>query len=80
MKKRLKFEDLANKCFNDFPQVFCLKGYPELIDTRKLDRPLRSLRKDGLIKGSPDSFFSLTEKGRKLGEELSKVIYQRKLF
>ncbi len=74
------FENLANECFKKFPEVFSLKNFPKLLDTRKLDRPLRYLRKNNLIKGDPARGFSLTEKGRKKAEESVKSIRQKKLF
>ena len=75
-----KFEDLAKNCFSNFPKIFSLKKYPKLLDTRKLDRPLRDLRKKGLVSGNPESFFSLTLKGKKLAEELTKALRQKKLL
>jgi len=79
-KGELGFEDLSSKCFKNFPRIFCLKNYPKLLDTRKLDRPLRTLRKKGLIKGNPTSRFSLTAKGKKIAKELNWILRQKKLF
>jgi len=76
----LNFENLAKQCFEQFPQIFALSGYPKLLDTRKLDRPLRDLRKRGLITGNPKSSFSLTPKGKKIAEDLTKVLRQKKLL
>ncbi len=78
--KETTFEDLTKECFKNFPQVFCLKKYPKWPDTRKLDRPLRDLRKRGLIKGDPASSFSLTPKGERAAEELTKILRQKKLL
>jgi len=54
--KESSFGKLAKECFNQFPQVFSLRNYPQLLDTRKLDRPLRTLRKRKLIDGDPKTF------------------------
>jgi len=77
---QLKFEDLAKQCFDQFPQIFSLRNYSKLLDARKLDRPLRALRRRGLISGKPTSSFSLTPPGKKLAEELTKVLRQKKLL
>jgi len=74
------FENLANECFKKFPEVFSLKNFPKLLDSRKLDRPLRYLRKNNFIKGDPITGFSLTKKGRKKAKESAESIRQKKLF
>jgi len=79
-QEEFKFEDLAKQCFVQFPQIFSLRNYPKLLDTRKLDKSLRHLRKRGLIKGSPQTCFSLSSQGRKLGKELFQVLCQKKLL
>lgn len=78
--KKQTFESLVQKCFNCFPEIFSLKNHLKWPDTRKLDRPLRGLRKKRLIKGSPDTFIALTEKGKKIGKELNKLFCQKKLL
>lgn len=78
--KETSFEDLTKECFSRFPQIFSLKKYLKWPDARKLDRPLRDLRKRGLIKGDPATNFSLTAKGEKIAGELGKIICQKKLF
>jgi hypothetical protein len=79
-KKEPTFEDLAKKCFNDFPETFSLKKYPKLLDTRKLDRPLRTLRREGLVKGDPSTSFCLTKKGEKIAKNLTTILKQKKLL
>jgi len=59
------FEDLVKNCFVSFPEIFSLKENPQWPDTRKLDRPLRLLRKKRLISGDPQSFYILTQKGKR---------------
>jgi len=51
-----------------------------LPDSRKIDRPLRTLRKRRLIKGDPKTFFTLTKTGQKIAEEIATTFRQRKLF
>ena len=77
--ERCTFEKLVQECFCSFPKVFsfsCLSKWP---DSRKLDRPLRSLRKKKMIAGSPKDVFSLTKAGRKTAEDLNKIFNQKKL-
>ena len=74
------FENLTKECFNLFPQVFSLKNYSKWPDTRKLGRPLRTLRKKGFINGDPTTSFSLTQKGKKTAKELSRILRQQKLL
>ncbi len=78
--KESSFGKLAKECFNQFPQVFSLRNYPQLLDTRKLDRPLRTLRKRKLIDGDPKTFFSLTSQGKKEAQEIAKILRQKRLL
>lgn len=78
--KKCSFETLAHKCFNLFPAVFSLKKHPQWPDTRKLDRPLRSLRNKKMIAGSPKIFFSLTKRGKKRALDVANVFRQVKLL
>ena len=73
------FERLVKECFTLFPKSF---SFPKLLkwpDSRKLDRPLRSLRKRKLITSDPKTFFSLTKSGKKIAEETNKLFRQSKL-
>ena len=79
-REKCTFERLIKECFTLFPEAFGFLKYPLWPDARKLDRPLRTLRKRKLIKGDPKTFFSLTKTGQKTAEEISKTFYQRKLF
>ncbi len=78
--KKCDFESLTEKCFGLFPKVFSISGYPKWPDTRKLDRPLRALRSDSLITGSPQAEFGLTKKGRKRAVEIAENFRQGKLL
>jgi len=77
---KCSFEKLVKEFFNTFPEVSSLKGYPQWPDTRKLDRPLRTLRKKKLIKGDPKTSFTLTPQGKKEAKEIAKGLGQRKLL
>ena len=79
-KKKCSFETLTHKCFTLFPKVFAIQKYPKWPDTRKLDRPLRTLRDEKMITGSPKNLFSLTKKGKKRALEVAKVFRQVKLL
>lgn len=78
-KKECTFEKLVKECFTLFPKAFGFPKYPKWPDSRKLDRPLRTLRKRKLITGNPKTSFSLTKPGRKMAEEIIKGFSQRKL-
>lgn len=78
-KEKCTFEKLTKECFTLFPKSFSFSKYPRWPDSRKLDRPLRTLRKRKLIKGCPKTSFSLTKSGKKIAEEVIKAFRQRKL-
>jgi len=78
--KKQTFENLVKKCFGYFPEIFSLKNNPKWPDTRKLDRPLRDLRERKLIKGGSNTFISLTDKGKKIGQETNNLFCQKKLL
>jgi len=77
--KKCTFEALTKRCFTLFPKTFALSGY-RWPDTRKLDRPLRTLRDKRLISGDPQTTFSLTKKGKKTALQIAKLFTQRKLL
>lgn len=77
--KKITFERLLKECFNLFPQKFSFSKHPSWPDARKLDRPLRALRKKKLILGNPKESFSLTKEGRKEALEAMNLLKQRKL-
>lgn len=77
--EKCTFERLVRESFNLFPKAFCFSQFPEWPDSRKLDRPLRTLRKRKLIIGNPKTYFSLTKLGKKMAVEIFKTFRQRKL-
>jgi hypothetical protein len=79
-REKCTFERLIKECFTLFPQAFSFLKYSRWPDSRKLDRPLRLLRKRKLITGDPKAYFSLTKLGKKTAEEIAKTFRQRKLF
>lgn len=79
-KEECTFERLTKECFIAFPEVFCFASSPQWPDSRKLDRPLRELRKKKLIVGNPQDKFTLTKAGAKAAEEIGKRFAQRELF
>lgn len=64
------FERLVAQCFNDFPKAFRFKRYPRWPDALKFDRPIRTLRQQGLITGSIKQYLYLTESGRRAAERI----------
>ena len=79
-KEHCSFERLVNESFVLFPHVFGFQRYPQWPDTRKLDRPLRSLRTGKHIVGGPKKDFSLTKEGREKAEAIARTLRQRKLL
>jgi len=77
--EKCTFENLIEICFQSFPKTFGFENHPNWPDSRKLDRPLRTLRKDDLIVGDPKTSFSLTEKGKKQSVKIVKKLNQKKL-
>jgi len=78
-KGECSFESLVKETFTLFPKAFGFHSYPKWPDSRKLDRSLRTLRRQGLIAGDPKTYFSLTKKGKKIAEELTKLFRQERL-
>jgi len=79
-REKCDFERLIKECFTLFPGTFSFSKHSQWPDSRKLDRPLRTLRQRKLIKGDPKTFFSLTKTGQKIAIETAKTFRQRKLF
>ncbi len=77
--KKSFFERLLKECFILFPKVFSFSEYPHWPDSRKIDRPLRTLRKRKLVTGTPRTYFSLTASGAKIAEEVLKSFKQKTL-
>lgn len=73
------FEELIKECFSNFPKAFSFNTIKKWPDSRKLDRPLRTLRKKKLIKDSFEKGFSLTIFGRQKAEEVAKKFKQETL-
>ncbi len=79
LRGKCSFETLVKECFTLFPKSFSLLEFPKWPDSRKLDRPLRTLRKRKMITGDPKTFFKLTNLGRKKSEEIAKTFRQGRL-
>lgn len=79
-QKKCTFERLVEECFILFPKSFSFSQYSQWPDSRKLDRPLRTLREKKLITGDLKISFSLTKPGKKVVLETTKNFRQRKLF
>lgn len=79
-KKECSFQDLVEKCFGLFPKTFQFENHSEWPDTKKLDRPIRTLRNQGLLMGDSKTGLLLTSKGKKLAINLSSIFTQKKLL
>jgi len=78
-KNKCTYERLVKECFSLFPDSFCFPGIKKWPDSRKLDRSLRTLRRQKLISGDPKTEFSLTGAGKKIAEDTGKTFRQAKL-
>jgi len=78
--EQCSFERLVKECFTLFPETLKFTRYPIWPDSRKLDRPLRALRKEKLILGDPKNYFILTKLGEERSAEVSKALRQGKLL
>ncbi len=78
--EKCSFERLIKECFSLFPDTLKFERYPIWPDSRKLDRPLRFLRKEKLIIGDPKTYFMLTKEGEKRAAEILKKLRQGKLL
>jgi hypothetical protein len=76
---RCSFQDLVKESFALRPDIFGFASISQWPDSRKIDRPLRTLRKRKLISGNPQTFFSLTKTGKFMVKEVVKTFRQRKL-
>lgn len=65
-KTKCSYGDLVKECFELFPNDFSLSEHSQWPDSLKLDRPIRDLREQGLIKGSVRTFFTLTDYGKQV--------------
>lgn len=74
------FDRLLKECFTLFPEPFGFARYPIWPDARKLDRPLRGLREEKLIKGDPRTEFFLTQAGKEKAAIVAKILKQGKLL
>lgn len=72
--EKCTFERLVAECFDLFPRSFGFSRYPQWPDSLKFDRPLRTLREEGLIVGNSRGFFSLTKFGNKIAADTTKLL------
>lgn len=84
-KETCTFERLVAECFVNFPEVFSFNRYPHWPDSLKLDRPLRSLREDGLIIGGAGGKYSpgeikLTSLGESKAKETEEILNEKKFL
>lgn len=77
--KKCNFNKLIKECFSSFPEAFSFSDIPEWPDSRKLDRPLRGLKENKMIKGEVQDSFKLTKKGEKRAKEVSEYLRQMRL-
>ena len=77
-KTENSFEVILKQCFDFFPRKFSFLKL-DLPDSRKIDRPLRTLRNQKLIRGNPQDEYCLTPKGKKKAMEAMNLLRQKKL-
>lgn len=78
LKKEVIFEELLEEAFLLAPRIIAFSKNPHWPDARKIDRPLRFLKNQGLIKPDAQKTFSLTRKGEKLASQIAKGLRQEK--
>lgn len=78
-KDNITFGKLVKECFTLFPKTFNLLEYPMWPDSRKLDRPIRSLKEKKIISENPNNNFSLTKLGEKKAIEVESLLKQKRL-
>jgi len=78
--EKCSFERLVKECFALFPDTLKFERYPIWPDSRKLDRPIRTLRKEKLVIGDPKTYFILTKTGEGRASEIEKALRQGKLL
>ena len=78
--EQCSFDRLVKECFVLFPDSIKFNRYPVWPDSRKLDRPLRSLRNEKLIIGDPKTIFMLTKDGEARALNIAKTLRQGKLL
>ncbi len=76
--KEVSFENLLERCFSLFPNRFSFLEHTEWPDARRLGRPLRLLREDGLVGGSRDGFI-IMKKGREVAAQALRLLKQGRL-
>lgn len=79
-KEVCTFGRLIRECFNFFPKSFNFSDNQQWPDSRKIDRPLRTLRSRKLISGDPQRFFFLTKIGKKRAEQVAESFRQKRLI
>lgn len=79
INQKITFEKILKECFNLFPKKIYFEEYSSWPDARKIDRPIRTLRRKKLISGNPDKGFFLTKDGQKKAQEIMRVLRQMRL-
>ena len=77
--KKVSFEKLLKQFFSLFPGKISFLNYSKWPDSRKLDRPLRTLRRRKMISGNLKNGLALTHAGRKKSLYIIKLLGQKKL-
>ena len=77
--KKIGFEELLKNIFELFPKKINFEKCPNWPDSRKIDRPIRTLRRKKLIGGNPIKGFFLTKDGQKRAQEIIKILKQMRL-
>lgn len=73
------FENLLSEYFTHFPKSIAFPHHSNWPDARKIDRPLRSLRRQGLIRKDSSGVINLSRAGKRAALEIAKELSQRRL-
>ncbi len=77
-KEKSIFENILKECFLFFPEVFKFDFNSQWPDARKIDRPLRLLKQQGLIQKNKECFI-LTKKREKIVQIFQEQLKQGQL-
>ena len=73
-RKSIRYEDIVVKAFENYPDDFHLKGYPQYPESGDLvHKPLYDFKKKGLLVAG-NKMFALTEKGLVAGERIESAV------
>jgi hypothetical protein len=68
--RALQYEDIVVKAFEQYPEDFQLRGYPQYPDSSDVHKPLYEMKRQGLVRAA-NKTFELTPQGLEAAHRLS---------